>query len=123
VRDAADPVLAGGYHAVMVFEALHDLARPVEVWAAMRALLADGGCVIVGDERVAEAFTAPGDEVERLMYGFSILTACRPAADPHRGHRHRAAPLYALTPPRPASARCRCCPSRTRCGGSTAWPA
>jgi SAM-dependent methyltransferase len=79
VGNAADPKLVGGYQAVMVFEALHDLARPVEALAAARALLADGGCVIVGDERVAEAFTAPGDEVERLMYGFSILH-CLPAS-------------------------------------------
>jgi predicted O-methyltransferase YrrM len=76
---AADPKLVGPYHAVMIFEALHDIARPVEALAAARTLLADGGCVIVGDERVAEAFTAPGDDVERLMYGFSILH-CLPAS-------------------------------------------
>lgn len=35
--------------------------------------------MIVGDERVAETFTAPGDEIERLMYGFSILH-CLPAS-------------------------------------------
>jgi hypothetical protein len=29
--------------------------------------------VLVVDERVAEEFTAPGDEVERMMYGFSAL--------------------------------------------------
>lgn len=78
VRNAADPELAGRYNAALVFEALHDLARPVEALAATRALLADGGSVIVGDARVAETFTAPGDEVERLMYGFSILH-CLPA--------------------------------------------
>jgi 2-polyprenyl-3-methyl-5-hydroxy-6-metoxy-1,4-benzoquinol methylase len=78
VGDAADPGLAGAYDAVVVFEALHDMARPVEALTAARQLLADGGCVIVGDERVAESFTAPGDEVERLMYGFSILH-CLPA--------------------------------------------
>jgi SAM-dependent methyltransferase len=78
VRDAADPQLAGRYDAAMIFEALHDLARPVEALAAARALLAGGGCLLVGDERVAETFTAPGDEVERLMYGFSILH-CLPA--------------------------------------------
>jgi hypothetical protein len=27
----------------------------------------------VADERVADAFTAPGDEIERLMYSASIL--------------------------------------------------
>ncbi|MGH3799059.1 MAG: class I SAM-dependent methyltransferase [Pseudonocardiaceae bacterium] len=73
VRNAADPQLTGRYDAAMIFEALHDLARPVEALAAARALLADGGCLIIGDERVAETFTAPGNEVERLMYGFSIL--------------------------------------------------
>jgi len=78
VRDAADPQLAGRYDAAMIFEALHDLARPVEALAAARALLVSGGCLIVGDERVAETFTAPGDEMERLMYGFSILH-CLPA--------------------------------------------
>jgi hypothetical protein len=29
--------------------------------------------VVIADERVAERFTAPGDEIERLNYGFSIL--------------------------------------------------
>ncbi len=61
------------YDLVTIFEAVHDMSRPVEVLAAARALLAPGGTVLVADERVAEAFTAPGDEVERLMYGFSVL--------------------------------------------------
>jgi hypothetical protein len=30
------------------------------------------------DERVADRFTAPGDDVERFMYGWSI-TCCLPA--------------------------------------------
>jgi hypothetical protein len=29
------------------------------------------------DERLAETFTAPGDTVERMMYGFSVL-CCLP---------------------------------------------
>jgi hypothetical protein len=33
--------------------------------------------VLVVDEKVAERFTAPGDQVERLMYGFSV-TCCLP---------------------------------------------
>jgi 2-polyprenyl-3-methyl-5-hydroxy-6-metoxy-1,4-benzoquinol methylase len=73
VRDAADPALNGGYDLVTVFEAVHDMSHPVEALRAMRALLADGGCAIVADERVAEEFTAPGDELERVMYGFSVL--------------------------------------------------
>jgi hypothetical protein len=62
----------------MGFEMLHDLARPVEALRVMRGLLAEGGAVFIMDERVAERFTAPGDEVERLYYGFSTL-CCLPA--------------------------------------------
>ena len=78
VRDAADPALAGRYDLVTIFEALHDMSRPVEVLRACRQLLAPGGSVLVVDERVADAFVAPGDQIERLMYGFSIL-CCLPA--------------------------------------------
>ena len=73
VRDAADPGLSGRYDLVTCFEAVHDMARPVDALRGMRSLLAEGGVVLIGDERVAEAFTAPGDEVERVMYGFSLF--------------------------------------------------
>jgi 2-polyprenyl-3-methyl-5-hydroxy-6-metoxy-1,4-benzoquinol methylase len=73
VRDASDPRLDGGYDVVTIFEALHDMARPVEALATARRLLADGGMVIVADERVAEQFAAPGDDLERLMYGYSVV--------------------------------------------------
>jgi 2-polyprenyl-3-methyl-5-hydroxy-6-metoxy-1,4-benzoquinol methylase len=72
-RDAADPALAGSYDLVTVFEALHDMARPVEALAAMRRMLAPGGSVLVADERCAEAFTAPGPLAERLFFGWSVL--------------------------------------------------
>jgi hypothetical protein len=52
-------------------ECLHDMTRPVEALAACRKALVPGGSVIV-DEKVAAAFTVPGDLVERLMYGWSI---------------------------------------------------
>jgi SAM-dependent methyltransferase len=76
-RDAGDPELAGSYQLVTVFEALHDMSQPVEVLRALRGLVAEDGAVIVMDERVADAFTAPGDEIERLMYTYSIL-CCLP---------------------------------------------
>jgi SAM-dependent methyltransferase len=62
-----------GYDAVFAFECIHDLSDPVAVLAAMRRLAGDRGTVIVMDERVAETFTAPGDEVERMMYGYSLM--------------------------------------------------
>ena len=73
VRDAADPELADRYDLVTVFEAVHDMAKPVEALRAIRGLLAEGGVALVADERVADEFTAPGDDVERVMYGWSIL--------------------------------------------------
>jgi SAM-dependent methyltransferase len=76
-RDAGDRELAGSYQLVTVFEALHDMSRPVDVLRALRGLVAEDGAVIVMDERVAESFTAPGDEIERLMYTYSIL-CCLP---------------------------------------------
>lgn len=76
-RDAGDPALTGRYDLVTIFESLHDMSRPVEVLAKARGLLAPGGSVLVMDERVAEEFAAPGDAIERLMYGFSVL-CCLP---------------------------------------------
>jgi 2-polyprenyl-3-methyl-5-hydroxy-6-metoxy-1,4-benzoquinol methylase len=63
----------GPFDAVMLMEVLHDLARPVDVLAAARDALAEGGIVLVADELVAPEFTAPGDELERMMYGWSIV--------------------------------------------------
>lgn len=82
--DAASPRLAGRYDLVTVFEALHDMSDPVSVLRAARGLLAPGGCVIVADERVADSFSAPGDDVERLYYGFSVLH-CLPVGMPGAG--------------------------------------
>jgi hypothetical protein len=81
VTDAAELGAAGegGYAAAFIFEALHDMARPVEALAAIRALLAGDGVVIVADEKVAETFTAPGDELERLNFAFSFWH-CLPAS-------------------------------------------
>jgi 2-polyprenyl-3-methyl-5-hydroxy-6-metoxy-1,4-benzoquinol methylase len=78
VRDVADPQLAGQYDLVVGFEMLHDLAQPVPALRVMRGLLNEGGAVIVMDENVAERFDAPGDDLERLYYGFSTL-CCLPA--------------------------------------------
>ncbi len=78
VRDAADPGLGGGFDLVCVFDALHEMARPVEVLRSCRALRAAEGAVVVMDARVAEAFQAPADEVERFQYATSVLH-CLPA--------------------------------------------
>jgi SAM-dependent methyltransferase len=73
VRDAADPRLAGQYDLVTAFETIHDMAQPVAALRVMRGLIRPGGAVIVADERVSDTFSAPGTDVERLNYGFSVL--------------------------------------------------
>lgn len=77
-RDAADLAQGGKYDAAIIIEAIHDMSRPVEALKAIRNLLTPMGSLIVADERVAESFTAPGDDTERLFYGASILI-CLPA--------------------------------------------
>jgi 2-polyprenyl-3-methyl-5-hydroxy-6-metoxy-1,4-benzoquinol methylase len=65
------------YDAVFAFECVHDMPRPVDVLAAVERALAPDGFVVVMDEAVAETFSAPGDDLERIMYGFSLLV-CLP---------------------------------------------
>jgi SAM-dependent methyltransferase len=82
LRDASDPSLAdeqhrNAYDLVTIFEALHDMSGPIEALANVRTLLAPNAVAIVMDERVGESFTAPADEVERFMYGWSLLV-CLP---------------------------------------------
>ena len=78
VRDASRPGIAGRFDLVTAFETVHDMGRPVQSLARMRELLAEGGVVLVADERVGETFTAPADPIDRLNYGFSALH-CLPA--------------------------------------------
>jgi ubiquinone/menaquinone biosynthesis C-methylase UbiE len=78
VLDASGPAPDGAYDLVLVLEAVHDMARPVEALATMRALSSGRGAVLVIDERTNETFTAPGDESERALYGFSLF-CCLPA--------------------------------------------
>jgi 2-polyprenyl-3-methyl-5-hydroxy-6-metoxy-1,4-benzoquinol methylase len=77
VRDAAGPA-EGPFDLVTIFEALHDMGDPVGVLRSARSVLRPGGSVFVADERVADEFTAPAGEVERLQYAFSVLH-CLPA--------------------------------------------
>ncbi len=73
VRDAGDPKLAGRYDLVAVFEAVHDMSQPVAALRTMRNLLGEGGVGLVVDERVGDSFTAEGNDVEWMMYGWSVL--------------------------------------------------
>lgn len=72
-RDAGDPSLSGRYDLVTLFEALHDMSRPVDVLRTLRGMLVPGGCVFVADERTEERFSPDAGDPERLHYGFSVL--------------------------------------------------
>lgn len=63
----------GAYDAAMIFEALHDMPDPVGVLASLHRAVKHDGVVVVMDEAVAESFAAPGDEIERAMYGYSVF--------------------------------------------------
>jgi SAM-dependent methyltransferase len=79
VADAFGPSLTGRFDLVTILEALHDMTRPVEALRAARAMLADGGSVLVADERVGEAFAAPAPDDDRYNYGWSVVS-CLPYA-------------------------------------------
>ncbi len=73
VRDARDPGLAGSYDLVCAFETLHDMGDPSAALAACRSLVTDDGWVLVADMAAADTFGAPGDELQRFLYAFSVL--------------------------------------------------
>ncbi len=72
-QDTTQPITLGPYDLMTVFEAIHDLSRPVEALRTIRGMVADDGAVIVADERVPERFTAPGTDLDRLCYATSVL--------------------------------------------------
>lgn len=69
---AASPA-AGRYGLVCIFDALHDMARPLDMLRGCRRLLMDGGSLLLMEPKAAEAFTAPADETERFLYAVSLL--------------------------------------------------
>ena len=84
--DGAAVEREGEYDLVIANECVHDLPDPVGVLAGMRRLVAPGGAVLVLDERVPEEFSGPGDPVEQLLYGCSVLI-CLPDGMSHEPSR------------------------------------
>lgn len=73
-RDVVDAARErGDYDLVIALECLHDMSAPVRALRAMRGLAAEGGAVIVVDERVGSALLADDGEVDWMMYGWSVL--------------------------------------------------
>ena len=79
VTDASGPGISGRFDLVTIFEALHDMSRPVDALRVARGLLTPSGRVVIADELVADVFTAPASDLERYHYGWSVV-ACLPEA-------------------------------------------
>jgi 2-polyprenyl-3-methyl-5-hydroxy-6-metoxy-1,4-benzoquinol methylase len=71
--DVAGDGVAGRYDLVCVLDALHDMARPVEVLRTCRQLAAGTGTVLLMEPRVDETAAAPAGELERFQYACSVL--------------------------------------------------
>jgi 2-polyprenyl-3-methyl-5-hydroxy-6-metoxy-1,4-benzoquinol methylase len=71
--NASELIHEGPFDLIVVLEALHDMSQPVAVLDALRQALAPGGTLLIADEKVAEHFHAPADDIERLMYGWSTV--------------------------------------------------
>jgi 2-polyprenyl-3-methyl-5-hydroxy-6-metoxy-1,4-benzoquinol methylase len=76
--DASQLEGQGRYDVVTIFEAVHDMAQPVEVLRNVRSLLVEGGAVVVMDENVGASFDEPGP-LDSFFYGASVAL-CLPAA-------------------------------------------
>jgi predicted O-methyltransferase YrrM len=79
VTDAADLGGTGGYDLVTIFEALHDMSRPVDALNAARQMISEDGTLLVVDGLVAEEFMVPASPRERTEYGWSVVS-CLPGA-------------------------------------------
>jgi ubiquinone/menaquinone biosynthesis C-methylase UbiE len=79
VSDASDLREAGRCDLVTIFEALHDMSRPVDALRAARRLLSEHGTALVADELVQDEFTAPASDRDRYEYGWSVVS-CLPGA-------------------------------------------
>lgn len=70
--DAAD-LAPRQYSLVCLFDALHDMARPVEVLRSCRRMLEPGASLLVMEPNASDAFHPSADETERFFYAVSVL--------------------------------------------------
>jgi 2-polyprenyl-3-methyl-5-hydroxy-6-metoxy-1,4-benzoquinol methylase len=97
----ASQLADGAYDAIFAFECIHDMSQPVATLMELRRAVKLEGAVIVMDEAVADEFAPGGDDLERLMYGFSLLVclpdgmSARPTAATGTVMRHSTLLRYA----------------------------
>jgi 2-polyprenyl-3-methyl-5-hydroxy-6-metoxy-1,4-benzoquinol methylase len=74
-----------GYDLACCFEALHDMAHPVEALVSMRRMAEPDGTVFIVDERTADALTANDpDPTQRFFYAASVMH-CLPVGRSEEG--------------------------------------
>ena len=72
-HSGAEALETGAFDAIFAFECLHDMADPVGTLRNIRRALKPDGVVVIMDEAVAERFGDSTDDIERIMYGFSLM--------------------------------------------------
>jgi 2-polyprenyl-3-methyl-5-hydroxy-6-metoxy-1,4-benzoquinol methylase len=72
-QDAAGYGRGEQHQLVCVFDALHDMPRPVEVLRGCRRMLAPGGAILLMEPSVAEQFSTEPTDSERFHYAVSVL--------------------------------------------------
>ena len=55
------------------------MSRPADALRTARRLLTPAGSVVIADELTADVFTAPASDLERYIYGWSVVS-CLPSA-------------------------------------------
>ena len=71
--DVAKLDTAERFDFAILVESLHDMSQPVPVLRAIREHLTLGASLMVVDEKTAERFLAPADDVERFLYAASLM--------------------------------------------------
>ena len=82
-HSGAEALPTAAFDAVFAFECIHDMADPVGTLRNIRRALKPDGVVVIMDEAVAERFGDSADDIERIMYGFSLMI-CLPDGLSHQ---------------------------------------
>jgi hypothetical protein len=84
LAEITGPLPHGPFEAAIAIECIHDMPYPVDVLSALRASCVDDAVVVVIDEAADPDLSTPGDAIQRLLYGFSLLI-CLPESLSHPG--------------------------------------
>jgi 2-polyprenyl-3-methyl-5-hydroxy-6-metoxy-1,4-benzoquinol methylase len=71
--DITGPDLHGRYRLVCIFDALHDMADPIDVLRQCHELVAADGSALLMEPNAADRFAVPTTDTERFLYAISVL--------------------------------------------------